>query len=63
MREDGLWRRLQRALGPGPPEASAAPPDDEPALVPAGPPPHPLGADAVAFDILEEPDDVDARGS
>ncbi len=62
MRGRGLWRRLKRALGLGPPEPPAAPPDDEPALVPVGPPPHPLGADAVALDIPEEPDDVDARG-
>jgi len=62
MRGGGLWRRLKRALGLAPPEPPPAPPDDEPALVPTGPPRHPLGSDAVALELPEEPDDVDARG-
>ena len=62
MRRRGLWRRLKRALGLGPPEPPPAPPDEEPALVPSGSPRRPLGSDAVALDLPEEPNDVDARG-
>ncbi len=61
MRRGGLWRRIKRALGLGPPEPPL-PPDEEPALVPSGPPRRPLGSDAVALELPEEPDDVDARG-
>ncbi|MGZ8707560.1 MAG: hypothetical protein ACXW0R_09275 [Gaiellaceae bacterium] len=60
MRRGGLWRRVKRALGLAPPEPPPAPPDEEPALVPTGPPRRPLGSGAVA--LPEEPDDVDARG-
>ena len=52
MRRGGLWQRIKRALGLAPPEPPAAPPDEEPALVPTG----------VALELPEEPDDVDARG-
>jgi hypothetical protein len=63
MRRGGLWRRLKRALGLAPPEPPAAdPPDEEPALVPAGPPRGPLGSSGVALELPEEPEDVDARG-
>ena len=58
MRRGGFWRRIKRALGLAPPE----PPDEEPALVPTGPPRRPLGSDAVALDLPEEPQDTDARG-
>ena len=59
----GLWRRLKRALGLAPPpEPPWAPPDDEHALVPSGPPRRPLGSGAVGLELPEEPDDVDARG-
>ncbi|MBA2296010.1 MAG: hypothetical protein H0W16_12860 [Actinobacteria bacterium] len=61
MRGGALWRRLKRALGLAPPEAPPAPPDEEPALVPTGPPRRPLMSDAVALELPEEPDDVDAR--
>jgi hypothetical protein len=60
MRRGGLWRRLKRALGLAPPEQ--APSDEEPALVPAGPPRRPLGASGVALELPEEPLDTDARG-
>jgi hypothetical protein len=63
MRRRGLWRRVKRALGLAPPpEPPPSPPDEEPALVPAGPPRRPLGADGVALELPEEPEDVDARG-
>jgi hypothetical protein len=62
MRRGGLWQRIKRALGLAPPEPPAAPPDEEPALVPSGPPRRPLGGDAVALELPEEPNDVDARG-
>ena len=63
MRRGGLWQRIKRALGLAPPEPPAAPPDEEPALVPSGPPRRPLGSGAVALELPEEPNDVDARGS
>jgi hypothetical protein len=62
MRPGGFWRRIKRALGLGPPESPAAPPDDEPALVRGGPPRRPLGESGVALDLPEEPQDTDARG-
>jgi hypothetical protein len=62
MRRRGLWRRIKRALGLAPPEPPAAPPDEEPALVPAGPPRRPLGSSGVALELPEEPQDTDARG-
>ena len=55
MRSGGLWRRIKRALG-------FERPDEEPALVPTGPPRRPLRSGAVALDLADEPDDVDARG-
>ena len=55
MRAGDLWRRLKRALGLGPP-------DEEPALVPVGAPRRPLGSGAVALDLPDEPEDIDARG-
>jgi hypothetical protein len=63
MRRGGLWRRIKRALGLAPPEPPPAPPDEEPALVPSGSPRRPLGSGAVALELPEEPNDVDARGS
>ena len=42
--------------------AAQAPPDEEPALVPMGPPRRPLGASGVALELPEEPQDTDARG-
>jgi hypothetical protein len=58
-----LWRRIKRALGLAPPEPPAAdPPEEEPALVPSGPPRRPLGASGVALELPEEPQDTDARG-
>ena len=62
MRGGGLWRRVKRALGLAPPPEPPPPPDDEAALVPSGPPRPPLGSDAVALELPEEPLDVDARG-
>jgi hypothetical protein len=50
-------------VGLAPPEPPAAdPPDGEPALVPSGPPRGPLGSGAVALELPEAPQDVDARG-
>jgi hypothetical protein len=63
MRRRRLWRRVKRALGLAPPEPPAGePPDDAPALVPAGPPRRPLGASGVALELPEEPEDLDLRG-
>ena len=63
MRRGGLWRRIKRLLGFfEQPPLSPEPPDLDPALVPAGPPRRPLGSDAVALDLPEEAEDVDARG-
>lgn len=63
MRKGGFWQRLKRALGLAPPpEPPATPPDEEPALVPSGPPRRPLGSGAVALELPDEPEDVDARG-
>ena len=63
MRRGGLWRRIKRALGLAPPEPPAAdPPEEDPALVPTGPPRRPLGSSGVALEHHEEPQDVDARG-
>jgi hypothetical protein len=52
---------VKRALGLAPPPDPPPPPDDEAALVPSGPP-RPLGSDAVALELPEDPQDVDARG-
>jgi len=58
-----LWRRVKRLLGfSEQPPPSPEPPDLDPALVPAGPPRRPLGSDAVALELPEEPQDTDARG-
>jgi hypothetical protein len=62
VRRGGLWQRIKRALGLAPPEPPAAPPDDEPALVPTGPPKRPLGMSGVALELPEEPQDTDAKG-
>jgi hypothetical protein len=62
MRRRGFWRRLKQALGLAPPDPPAAPPDEEPALVPLGPPRRPLGASGVALELPEEPEDTDLRG-
>ena len=63
MRRGGLWRRIKLALGLAPPEPPAAgTPDEDPALVPTGPPRRPLGSSGVALALPEEPQDVDARG-
>jgi hypothetical protein len=55
MRRRRLWQRIKRAIG-------LERPDEEPALVPAGPPRRPLGAGSVALELPQEPNDVDARG-
>ncbi|MEJ7569563.1 MAG: hypothetical protein WKF41_15010 [Gaiellaceae bacterium] len=63
MRKGGFWQRLKRVFGLAPPsEPPSTPPDEEPALVPAGPPRRPLGSDAVALELPEEPSDSDVRG-
>lgn len=57
-----LWQRLKRLLGIGPPPPDPPlPPDDEPSLVPVGPPSAPRGG-AAMLDQPREPEDVDARG-
>jgi hypothetical protein len=58
-----LWARIQRLLGRG--GGFEAPPDwgdEEPALVPVGSPKRPPPSSAVALELPEEPDDVDAYG-
>jgi hypothetical protein len=60
-RRRSLWQRLKRLLGLGPPDEPPAPPDDEPALVPAGPRPT-AGGGAEALELQREPEEVDARG-
>ena len=42
--------------------AASRAPDEEPALVPSGPPRRPLGSGGVALELPEEPQDTDARG-
>jgi hypothetical protein len=58
-----LWTRVRRLLGlghgePPPPDWS----DEEPALVPVGPPRRPRPSSAIALELPEEREDVDARG-
>ncbi len=58
-----VWTRVQRLLGLGgreepPPDWS----DEEPALVPVGPPRRPRPSSAIGLELPEEPEDVDARG-
>jgi hypothetical protein len=61
MRRWRLWRRVKQALGLAPPEPpTGEPPDNAPALVPAGPR-RPLGSGVVALELPEEPQDTDAR--
>ena len=48
-------------LGSPPPDLPP-PPDDEPALVPVGPPRSPRPSAAVELDLPEDPIDTDARG-
>ncbi len=58
-----LWSRVRRLLGLGaesPPEPSP-PPEEEHALVPAGPPLHPRPSGAVELELPEEPRDLDVR--
>jgi len=58
-----LWSRAGRLLGLGaePPPEPPLPPDEEHALVPAGPPRHPRPPSAVELELPEEPRDLDAR--
>jgi hypothetical protein len=58
------WNRVRKALGPGgsTPEPPPSPPDEEPALVGAGPPRRPSPSTAATLEIPEEPLDTDARG-
>ncbi len=58
-----LWTRVKRLLGVGrgeepPPDWS----DEEPALVPVGPPRRPHPSSAVALELPEEPEDLDLYG-
>jgi hypothetical protein len=63
MRQGGLWRRIKRALGLAPPEPPPAPPpDEEPGLVPSGPPRRPRPSGAIALEVPDEPRNLDARG-
>jgi hypothetical protein len=61
-RRPTLWQRLRRLLGLGSGPEDPPPPDDEPALVPVGPPRRPRPSRAAALDLPDEPTDVDARG-
>ena len=60
-----LWARVRRMLGGSPPPSGPPPDrgDEEPALVPVGPPKRPRPSSAVALEEPDEPDDVDAYGS
>jgi hypothetical protein len=60
-----VWERVRRMLGLGRGGEPPAPdrPDEEPALVPSGPPRRPRPASAVELELPEERRDVDARGS
>jgi hypothetical protein len=58
-----LWTSVRRVLGlrsgeQPPPDWS----DEEPALVPVGPPRRPRPSSAIALELPEEREDVDARG-
>jgi hypothetical protein len=63
-RPSRVWRRVKRLLGlgrgsdPPPPDW----PDEEPALVPLGPPRRPRPAGAVELELPEEPEDLDLDG-
>ena len=63
-RPPGLWTRIRRLLGlkPEQPPPPLDPPDDEPALVPAGPPRTPRPAGSVELEIPDEPQDLELRG-
>jgi len=62
VRRGGFWQRVKRALGLAASlEPPPSPPDEEPSLVTTGPPRRPLGGDAVALELPEEPPDTDAR--
>jgi hypothetical protein len=58
-----FWARVRRLFGRG---GGLEPPpdwgDEEPALVPVGPPKRPRPSSAAALDLPNEPDDVDAYG-
>ena len=59
-----LWRRVKRHLrfgrGEGPPPRDW--PDEEPVLVPVGPPRRPRPAGAVELELPEEPEHLDVDG-
>jgi len=63
-RRSGIWASVRRLLGlrPEPPPPPPEPPDEEPALVPSGPPRSPRPAGSIELEIPEESSDVDARG-
>jgi hypothetical protein len=58
----GLWRRIKRVLGLGPPpEPPQPPPEEHPAFVPSGPR-RPSLEGGAALELPEEPQETDARG-
>ena len=60
-RRPSLWERVKRLLGRWNPPTPFEPPDEEPALVPTGPPRRPRPSSAVSLELPVEPEDVDAR--
>ena len=59
-----IWQRIKRLFGmrPEPPSFPPDLPDEDDALVRVGPPRAPRPAGAVALDLPEPPENVDARG-
>jgi hypothetical protein len=58
------WTRIKRLVGRGGPGAEPPPDwsDEEPALVPVGPPRRPQPSSSIALDLPEPDNDVDAYG-
>jgi hypothetical protein len=58
-----LWTRVRHLLGLGRGESPPDWPDEEPSLVPVGPPRRPRPSSAVELKLPEDPEELDARGS
>ena len=57
-----MWARIKRLVGRGDREPPPDWSDEEPALVPVGPPRRPRPSSAVALELPEPDEDVDASG-
>lgn len=61
-RRSRFWARIKRPFSRSGPEAPPDWSDEEPALVPVGPPRRPRPSSAIALDLPEPEEDVDAYG-